>query len=310
MHAPPVLIIGAGRSGTNLLSRILGEDPRFWNAFENRYIWNYGARTLAHDVRTAEEATLRVQAYIRRFFARMAERHGRIVVDKTPSNVLRVAFAHAVLPEARFINVVRDGRDNLVSRRIEWYGGKRSYRAPEQDGDSPAGARSDRLALLRQRVRHMLTLAGRGNLPPERWPTFLLDNLGPFVSNLVSGQPVRWGDRFPGMRETLRAYGLLVTAGVQWREGVLQATVQGRRLPMDRYLELRYEDLLIEPEAQWARIAAFLGIAVEGPCLEYIRGALRRGNSGKWRAQLSRDELTALEPHIRPALEFLGYEWE
>mgnify|MGYP006274912459 CR=1 FL=1 len=308
MQRSPVLIIGAGRSGTNLLARILGEDPRFWNAFENRYIWNYKARTLAHDVRTAEEATPRVRAYIRRFFARMADQNDRVVVDKTPSNVLRVAFAHAVLPEARFINLVRDARDNVVSRRVEWYGGKTAYRAPAEGG-TPGVGRSDRPALLRRRIEHMGAMVRRGNLPPERWPTFLRDNFGPFVRNLISGQPVRWGDRFPGIGDALRAYGLLITAGIQWREGVLHATTDGRRLPANQYLELRYEDLLTDPELHWGRIAAFLGIEVEGPCLDYIRRALRRENVGKWRTQLSGDDLRALEPHIRPSLEFLGYEW-
>lgn len=158
----PVMIVGAGRSGTNLLARVLGQDPRFWNSFENRYIWNYGARTLAHDVRTRIEATPGVCQYIRSFFQRTAARRGQIVVDKTPRNVFRIPFVHAVMPEARIIHIIRDGRANLLSRQIQWYGGNQVYEATK------SRAVTRRTALLVARFRHMQALLARGNIPPGR----------------------------------------------------------------------------------------------------------------------------------------------
>lgn len=62
----PLCIIGAGRSGTTFLSKVLEQDPRFWNCYENRYIWNYGQRFRHHDVRGPEEATPQVAHFIRR----------------------------------------------------------------------------------------------------------------------------------------------------------------------------------------------------------------------------------------------------
>ena len=97
----PVFIIGAGRSGTNLLGHILEADPRFWNNYECRYVWNYRQKTLSHDIRRASEATDAVKNYIRRYFTNLVDEHGRTVVDKTPSNVFRIDFMHEVFPKGK-----------------------------------------------------------------------------------------------------------------------------------------------------------------------------------------------------------------
>lgn len=120
----PLLIIGAGRSGTNFLSQVFEQVPSFWNSYENRYVWNYRAETLAHDLRKPAEATPAVKRFIRSYFEKLATSKRRIIVDKTPSNVFRVGFVGAVFPKARIIHIVRDGRNNVLSRRYEWFGGR------------------------------------------------------------------------------------------------------------------------------------------------------------------------------------------
>lgn len=306
----PVLVVGAARSGTNLLSRILDQDERFLNTSENRYIWNYGQASLKHDVREASDATPAVASYIRKFFARASEKSGRTIIDKTISNTFRVPFLHEVFPESPIIHLIRDGRDNVVSRRIQWFGGTSSYRPDSGDPKRAAGPSSDRLSFVRARLSHLFQMLGRGNLPPGRWWVAALDNAWPFLANLVSGRPRRYGERFAGLADCLAAHGVLVTAGIQWRESVMQARTAGRRLPAQSYLELAYEDLLRDPVPTWERIAEFLEIPVEGPSLDYMRKTLRPHNEGKWRGALTSDELARLEPHIRPTLEFLGYRWE
>lgn len=301
----PVFVIGVGRSGTNLVSAALAQDSRFWNAYENRYIWSYRQSSLSHDRRRPEDADDRTKRYIRNFFHRLADRHGKTVIDKTPSNTLRVGFVHEVFPEARIVHLIRDGRDNALSRLYEWYGGRRVLRST----DSESLGVSSRSALFCQRLGHLGRLIQRGNLPLERWPVFLWDNLGIFLANMITGQPVRYAERFPGMRDFLDAYGVLVTAAVQWREGVMHAVNEGRRLPDGIYLEVRYEDLLANGEQQWNRISKFLEVGIDNHCLEYVKATVRPDNSNKWRREATKDALETLEPHIRATLEFLGYEW-
>lgn len=89
----------------------------------------------------------------------------------------------------------------------------------------------------------------------------------------------------------------------------MHAVSEGRRLPNQVYLEVKYESLLTDPDAAWGRIAAFIDIEKGGSAGEWLRRQARRDNFGKWRTELSKGELCALEPHIRPKLEFLGYAW-
>ncbi|HUT60609.1 MAG TPA: sulfotransferase, partial [Phycisphaerae bacterium] len=123
MNYSPIIIIGAGRSGTNMLRDMLTAFPGVgtWPCDEINYIWRHGNARYATDEFPPELARPRVRAYIRRAFDRLAARRGLShVVEKTCANSLRVQFVRAVVPEARFIHIVRDGRDVAVSAVQRW----------------------------------------------------------------------------------------------------------------------------------------------------------------------------------------------
>lgn len=112
------------------------------------------------------------------------------------------------------------------------------------------------------------------------------------------------------MSQCLEVRGPLSTAAIQWGKGVMHGLTLGRRLPAQNYIEVRYEDLLVRPKQEWARIAAFLGVDFEGPAPDIVNGSIRQSNSGQWKQGLNAGYMLALEPHLRPTLELLGYDWE
>lgn len=299
----PIFIVGAGRSGTTLLSRILAHDERLLNSLENRYVWNYRQPTLKHDVREACDASPKIANYIRSYYRKLAEETGRQVIDKTPSNVFRLGFVRAVFPEAKILHIIRDGRDNVLSRRREWYGGRRVL------DERSASLSSHRGRLLIQRAVHLWQLTRRGSIPLSRIPIVALDNALPLISHLISGKPARYGERPPGLKEQLSAYGLLAAGAIQWREAVMHGLTTGRKMSEVHYLEIRYEELLKEPEECWRRVVDFLGVGDCVECCDFVGQRIRPENSGKWREGLTPSELDSIEPHIRPTLEFLGYDW-
>ena len=121
---PLVFIIGAGRSGTNLLTFVFNaESSEFHNLGENRYIWNVGQKDRRKDTRTAQEVTDKIRSYLHAHFAmrsQTVETENAILLDKTPSNAFRIPFIQSVFPNAKFIHIVRDGRDNILSRTRQW----------------------------------------------------------------------------------------------------------------------------------------------------------------------------------------------
>ena len=114
----PVVVVGAGRSGTNLLRDLVCSFPGLatWPCDEINYIWRHGNRDAPTDELTADDARPEVVRYVRRAFDRQRRRAGGdAVVEKTCATTLRVAFAHRIVPEARFVVIVRDGRDVTAS---------------------------------------------------------------------------------------------------------------------------------------------------------------------------------------------------
>lgn len=302
----PLLIVGAGRSGTNLIAATFEkESPRFRNVVENRYIWSYRQRDTSCDVRGSIEATPHVVRYIHRHFDNLTHRPDAILVDKTPSNALRIPFVAAVYPESKIVNIVRDGRDNIVSRTRQWEQRHKGETADVRPGKTLAG----KARILTDRVRHMRRLNARGNLPLGRVPTMAADMIPALAAHLVSGRPRRYAERVAGLPHILRTQGLDVAAAVQWREVVMAAVTDGRRLGPERYLELRYEAILEDPARTWSSIMAFVGVAETGAGASHLAAVVRPQATGAWRDGPDAARIEALEGHIRPTLEYLGYEW-
>src|SRR5690348_6184670 len=106
-----VVIVGAPRSGTNILRDVLTsfDDVGSWSCDEINYIWRHGNLRYPSDEIPSDRATPAVAAYIQREFdgIRQAKRV-RVVVEKTCANSLRVPFVARVLPEAKYVFIYRD----------------------------------------------------------------------------------------------------------------------------------------------------------------------------------------------------------
>lgn len=216
----PIVIVGAPRSGTTLLGSVLEAHPHLHYVVEPRILWKFG-NDQKSDVLAADDARPDVCRHIRREFARQVREAGRQrLLEKTPSNSLRLEFVDRVLPDCIFVHVMRDGLQSVLSIRRYW----------EQHA---TGVRADRVW---QRLKEMRL---------RQWPhygrEFLRRALAPHLGGAVG--PAVWGPRLPGMDQMLRDLGLLETCAMQWRMCVERACRFGRTLPPDRYLECRLEDI-------------------------------------------------------------------
>lgn len=118
----PIVLIGAARSGTKFLRSLLAAGAETVAVpYDINYVWRYGNERHPDDALGSELATREIQRYIRATLPRLAVRtrgqSASLLVEKTVGNSLRVDFVRKVLPEARFIHIVRDGRDVVESAR-------------------------------------------------------------------------------------------------------------------------------------------------------------------------------------------------
>jgi Sulfotransferase family len=138
----PIIILSAPRAGSTLLFELLSQ---------LRDVWTVGGESLAiiesvpaltaasHGFESgcltgadADDATVRT--LLGRFIVLLRDRDGRMYVEqarsdrprqvrfleKTPRNALRVPFLSAIFPDARFVFLHRDARENIASMIEMW----------------------------------------------------------------------------------------------------------------------------------------------------------------------------------------------
>jgi hypothetical protein len=277
----PVIVVGAGRSGTNVLREVLCSFPGFstWPCDEINYIWRHGNRDAPTDELTPDDARPDVVRYVRRAFDRRRRRSGGdAVVEKTCATTLRVGFAHRVVPEARFVVIVRDGRDVTVSAMQRWTAGlDLRYLARKARFVPP----SDLGYYARRYARARLARRGSSD---RRLST--------------------WGPRFAGLDEAVRERPLAEVCALQWTRCTETAEKQLALLDPQSVHRLRYEDLVAATEHEVARLAEFLHAAV--PDASALPNVNAR-SVGRWRAELAAADLARVESIGGTALAEYGY---
>ena len=129
----PIIIGGCGRSGTTLMRVILDSHSQIAcgpesNVFPSPNRLNPGspgAEKLAKkfdlsssEMRRLLESSATRAEFAERFFAAYRDQAGKpLWADKTPRNVQVMPYILEHFPEARFVHVIRDGRDVVCSLR-------------------------------------------------------------------------------------------------------------------------------------------------------------------------------------------------
>ncbi|MBN2430535.1 MAG: sulfotransferase [Acidobacteria bacterium] len=127
---PPVFIVGAARSGTTWVYDIMSAHPAVAGVYES---WLFTPRdglqslfSKAHwpfhhsglgCIMTRDELLAHIRRLSRRLLSHAMEPQHTFLVEKSPNHLFDVPFIQEVFPDARFIHVLRDGRDVSVSVR-------------------------------------------------------------------------------------------------------------------------------------------------------------------------------------------------
>jgi hypothetical protein len=132
-----VFIVGCPRSGTTWLQKLLASHPKVHTGEESHYFSQYVGPQLrfwnvhkCHEIETQktravgpgayfrdEEFLAIVESFLRALLQPMVDKLERdeIFVEKTPSHALYIAEIKQLLPDCRFINIVRDPRAVVAS---------------------------------------------------------------------------------------------------------------------------------------------------------------------------------------------------
>jgi len=268
--APPVIILGVGRSGTTLLRVMLDRNSELAIPYETFFVpqlaHRHGRRPkldaflddLARlrtlydwgitpdDVRPRLREGMTTSEAITAIFETYAERQGKARWgDKTPLYMQQLPLLERLFPEAIWVHLVRDGRDAALSFL-----------------ELPEG------------------FAGKTWAQPRTAAQF----------------------------------------AARWRTEILAARKLGRHAG-GRYLELRYEDLVAQPERELRGVCEHASLQWEPGMLDHTRlsdtahmpehrNLAQPPTPGlrEWRSQMSREDALAFEQVAGDVLRTGGYE--
>jgi len=123
----PVFVVGCSRSGTTITYETLASAPEFLSfGWEIPQFWDdlYGPlnNRWQSEAATATDAKPEHRdAALRFFYQRLGKGW---VLDKTCINVMRIPYLYTLFPQAKFVFIQRDGRDNISSMMDGWRWGR------------------------------------------------------------------------------------------------------------------------------------------------------------------------------------------
>lgn len=298
-------IVGSPRSGTTILGNILESHTDVGHLYEPYYIWYYHAKDLSTDYIDPADVGPKELDWIRRQFRQFAARTGAsLVVDKSPDHCFNVPIVQAAFPEAKFVHILRDGRDAVLSIKKEWQ--KRGRLVANRNLRAMAKTTAEMLA--RQPLYYFRAMAVWYELRTRlKSAQTIFRNPSSFFNKAKWGGYAGWGPRFHGWQEVLSEESLISFHAYQWLRCVEQLQADLARIPPDNVYEVRYEDLVSARHRETIeRLAAFLGLSCSSDFFSRLP-PLKLGNSKKWSHELTEREILDIGPILTPKLRELGY---
>ena len=287
-------LVGAGRSGTTLLYKLLCLHPQvaYISNYENRLAWfpaglasgavsrrldaklhawfNRGGNAYFIDrpwlkklfpTPNEGESVFRASgvplfpgpgelpgptttARLRRRFERLRKRaRAAVFLSKRTANNRRIPYLSTIFPAARYVHLVRDGREVTQSlSAVEWW----------------------------------------------------------------DGHTVWWDGRTPVEMERAGESRLAICAR-NWVRELEELRAQLHAIPPERLLELRFEDLLRDPFGQLERVVRFLGLEFTPQYRAAITTLQLRPVRARWGSDWDEQQLACVLREARPMLRELGY---
>lgn len=278
----PIILLGNTRSGTTIVQKVIAAHPGVVGWYEPNAIWLYPDPWRRYDEFDESDATDRVRRYVRKRFLVYQERHGnRLVLEKSPQNILRIPYVRAIFPEATYLYIVRHPFSFISSVEFKW-----------------------------QR-----TVTGRGIV--RRLKSTPVSQLHYWVGRYVKQQFEKrilrrkylsiWGPRYRGIYEDLETDDLLTVIARQWSECSRKAEEDLARFPEGEVLRLRYEDFVENPIEHVQRACAHCGLDMTDEVMEAANAYVKADRLDKWR-RFDADDLARILPEIQAEMQRHGYE--
>lgn len=278
---PPIILFGNFRSGTTMLQRIIASHPAVVPLYEPVGIWLYADPGRVHDEFDEADASDRVKRYIRKWFLKFQRENGnRVIVEKTPHNILKISYVRAVFPEARFIYIVRNPLSFVSSVELKWQRPVKTKRIRFRLRTTPL-----------TQLHHYL-----GRLIKQQWYSRVLKR---------KYLPM-WGPRYRGIQQDLKDQDLLTVIARQWARSAAKAEQDLARFEPGQVLRLRYEDVVDDPLAGLQQVCQHCNLEMTTELARQVLEMVKTDRKLKWQ-RFEPAELARIMPELKSEMQRAGY---
>jgi len=271
---PPIILFGNTRSGTSVVQNVMSVHPDIVKWYEPRTLWLYADPKRSHDEFDESDATEKTKRYIRKQFLKYQRRHGnRIVMEKTPTNIFKIPYVHAIFPEATYMYIVRNPFSFISSVELKW------QRTATGTG-------------IWRRLKYT---------PFTQWHHYAGDLFMQQFNKRIRKRKylIIWGPRYKGIDVDFQNHDMLTVIARQWAEGSRRAeealshiTKSGKQV-----LRIKYEEFVEEPIREMERICAHCGHELTNEMVAAAKEWVKADRQEKWK-RFKPHDLARILPEI------------
>jgi len=289
-------IIGAPRSGTHLLAKSINYNVDCISINEVNTFWQQYAVNNTDFCPNSKFSEKEIKKIRKKYITRFIPDQKAIVIEKTAANSVRINFLKKVFPEAKFIHIIRDGRDVAVSVKNKYLGDLRKITKNKTNNSTIKEKYRLLLKSYRRVLKSGLTLR------------VLFSNFFKYLRFLfISLKIIKkqyWGIRYPGYKIYFNNLSFIESAAMQWQTSILHIKNALQPLSDHEYFEIFYEDLINTPHNNLNNCISFInGTKMVSTPIHEIDIT-----SSNFTKKLSSYEKQKVEAQVGYILNCLGYE--
>lgn len=281
---PPIILIGNVRSGTTMIQRLFALHPEVTTWFEPRTIWNYADPGKKWDRLDETDAKPHVKKYIRKKFLQYQKKNGNLrIMEKTPSNIVRIPYVHNIFPESKLLYIIREPLAQISSSELKW---QRVVDWSDRNWAFYRIKQTPNTQLVYYFKKFLVELYQKKILKKKHAHLF--------------------GIRYQGIYNDLKILTTEEINAKQWAYCSMQAEEDICKLDKDIVMRIKYEDFVADPVAKFEKILKFFNLNMPEGMSTSISKSVDPGRQQKWQS-LDKKILNDCLPYLRDEIKRHGY---